>query len=84
MRRKILTFTIKLIKKIGLTGDETPIPILKPRVRRMRLGSDSSSSEYEEKEEQIGIPNFDAEDSNEDEQMIPEGMLPVCGTDNYE
>ena len=67
-----------------LTGDETLIPILKRRVRRMRIESDSSSSEYEEEEEQIGIPNCDAEDSNEDEQMIPEGMLPVYGTDNYE
>ena len=50
----------------------------------MRIESDSSSSEYEEEEEQIGIPNCDAEDSDEDEQMIPEGMLPVYGTDNYE
>ena len=49
----------------------------------MRIESDSSS-EYKEEEEQIGIPNCDAEDSDEDEQMIPEGMLPVYGTDNYE
>ena len=77
-------FYRKIDKKLMLTGDETPIPILKRRVRRMRIESDSSSSEYEEEEEQIGIPNCDAEDSDEDEQMIPEGMLPVYGTDNYE
>ena len=67
-----------------LTGDETPIPILKRRVGRMRIENDSSSSEYEGEEEQLEIPNCDAEDSDEDEQMIPEGMLPVYGTDNYE
>ena len=77
-------FYPEIDKKIMLTGDETPIPILKRRVRRMRIESDSSSSEYEEEKEQIGIPNCDAEDSNEDEQMIPEGTLPVYGTDNYE
>ena len=66
-----------------LTGDETPVPILKRRVGRMRIESDSSS-EYEEEEEQIGIPNCEAEDSDEDEQMISEGILPVYGTDNYE
>ena len=77
-------FYRKIDKKIMLTGDETPIPILKRRVGRMRIESDSSSSEYKEEEEQIGIPNCDAEDSDEDEQMIPEGMLPVYGTDNYE
>ena len=59
-----------------LTGDE--------RVGRIRIESDSSSSEYEEEEEQIGIPNCNAEDCDEDEQMIPEGMLPVYRTDNYE
>ena len=67
-----------------LTGDETPMPIFKRRVGRMIIESDSSSGEYEEEEEQIRIPNCDAEDSDEDEQMIPEGMLPVYGTDNYE
>ena len=60
-----------------LTGDETPIPILKRRVGRMRIESDSSNNEYEEEEEQRGISNCDAEDSDEDEQMIPRGMLPV-------
>ena len=77
-------FYRKIDKKIMLTGDETPIPILKRRVGRMAIKSDSSSSEYKEEEEQIEIPNCDAEDSNEDEQMIPEGMLRVYGTDNYE
>ena len=77
-------FYHKIDKNIMLTGDETPIQILKCRVGRMRIESDSSSSKYEEEEEQIGIPNCDTEDSNEDEQMIPEGMLPVYGTDNYE
>ena len=77
-----LDFCRKIDKKIMLTGDETPIPVLKRRVGRMRIERDSSSSEYEEQEEQIAIPNCDAEDSDEDEQMIPEGMLPVYGTDN--
>ena len=45
----------------------------------MRIESDSSSIEYEEEEEQIGISNCDAEDSDEVEQMIPEVMLPVYG-----
>ena len=79
-----IDFYHKIDKKIMLTGDETPIPILKLSVGRMRIESDSTSSEYEEEEEQIGITNCNAEDSDEDEQMIPEGMLPVCGTDNYE
>ena len=79
-----IDFYRKTDKKIILTGDETPIPILKLRVGRMRIESDSSSSKYEEEEEQIGIPNCDAKDSNKDEQTIPEGMLPVYGTDNYE
>ena len=40
-----------------LTGDETPVPILKREVGRLRIEIDSSSSEYKEEEEQIGIPN---------------------------
>ena len=77
-------FYRKIDKKFMLTGDETLIPILKRRVGRMRIESDSSSREYKEEEEQIGIPNCNAEDSDEHEQMIPEGMLPVYGTDKYE
>ena len=78
-----ICFYRKIDKKVMLTGDETPIPILKRRVRRMRIESDSSSSEYEEEEEQIEIPNCDVEDFDEDEQMIPEAMLPVYGNDKY-
>ena len=67
-----------------LTGDETPVPILKREVRRLRIEIDSSSSEYEEEEEQIGIPNCNEDESDEDGQIIPDSMLPVYGTDNYE
>ena len=42
-----IDFYRKINKKFMLTGDETPIPILKRRVGRMRIESDSSSSEYE-------------------------------------
>ena len=81
-----IDFYRNIDKKIMLTGDETflKIPILKRRVGTMRIESDSSSSEYEDGEKHIGIPNCVAEDSNEDEQVIPESMLPVYGIDNFE
>ena len=79
-----VNFYRKIDKKIVLQGDETPIPMLKRDVGRLRIESDSSSSEYEEEEEQIGIPNYDPDNSDEDEATIPERMLAVYGTDNYE
>ena len=58
--------------------------MLKRDVGRLRIESDSSSSEYKEEEKQIGIPNYDSDESDEDEATIPDRMLPVYGTDNYE
>ena len=72
------------IKKIVLQGDETPKPMLKCDVGRLRIESNSSSSQYKEEEKQIGIPNYDSDESDEDEATIPDRMLPVYGTDNYE
>ena len=77
-------FYRRIDKKIMLTVDETPVPILKREVGRLSIDSDSRSNEYEEEEVQIGIPNCDEDESNEDEQIIRDGLLPVYGTDNYE